>query len=88
MKKHLSTKISNFCVKTQKTPKGKDLPGVFVYDEEAVPPGISNSALNCYASCIFQCLFNHGSFISLVKDIIDEHDTAKCDHCRTQGNFI
>ena len=39
-----------FSLQQTKLPHLKALPGLFVLDEEAIPPGISNTALNCYAS--------------------------------------
>ena len=39
-----------------------------------------------YANSVFQGLFSHKTFITLAKDIIDEHERVHCDQCLIQGN--
>jgi len=52
MRKSLSLKPSKSSLKPEKIQNETALSGVFVYDEEVVPPGISNTALNCYANSV------------------------------------
>ena len=75
-----------FRLQQLKLPSLMAIPGLFVVDEEAIPPGIINTALNCYANSVFQCLFSHNAFITLAKDIIDEHEMVHCDQYLIQGN--
>ena len=75
-----------FSLQQPKLTSLKAIPGLFILDEEAIPPGISNTALNCYANSVFQCLFSHNAFITLAKDIIDEHERVHFDQFLIQGN--
>ena len=40
----------SFSIQQTKSPSLKAFPGLFVLNEEAITPRISNTALNCYAS--------------------------------------
>ena len=56
-----------------------------VYDHEALkPPGITNSALNCYANAILQCLMSSKSFLGLINSTISSH-SASCEECKQPG---
>ncbi len=48
--------------------------------ESIVPPGISNSANNCYANCVYQCLLNHESFIDVAATMCAEHNRENCSN--------
>ncbi len=74
--------------KSEEITSWKALSGVFVRDQEAIPPGITNIAMNCYANSVFQCLLNHNGFIALVKDIIEEHERVKCNYCRQMQGIL
>ena len=45
------------------------------------PPGITNTASNCYASSVLQCLLNHPAFLEFL------HSTSKhtCCECTKSG---
>ena len=51
--------------------------------EASLPPGITNSANNCYASSVIQCLLNHSVFLSTSEEINEEHDV--CEKCMKSG---
>jgi hypothetical protein len=58
-----------------------------VYNHEALkPPGITNSALNCYANAIFQCLMSSKSFSHLINAAICSHSTS-CEECKKPGVY-
>ena len=49
-----------------------------LFDSNAfLPPGISNTANNCYASSVVQCLMNHGGFLQLCHEITGDANTEK-----------
>ena len=48
-----------------------------------LPPGITNSANNCFASSVIQCLLNHSVILSTLKEINEEHDV--CEKCMKLG---
>lgn len=52
---------------------------------EATPPGINNTALNCYANSTFQCLLNHPGFLDIARNIVQEHEINKCGECQKIG---
>ena len=50
------------------------------------PPGISNTANNCYASSIMHCLQNHPAFMNVALSIITgEHQLNNCTECKETG---
>ncbi len=59
----------------KKKPKEKSL-----IIESIAPPGISNSANNCYANCVYQCLLNHESFLDVAGAMCAEHNRQICSH--------
>ena len=57
-----------------------------LYNFEALlPPGITNTAHNCYASSVIQCLdlLNHFLILSMVEEINEEHRIL--EQCRKSG---
>ena len=51
--------------------------------EALLPPRITNSANNCYASSVIQCLLNHSVFLSTSEEINEEHNV--CEKCMKSG---
>ena len=52
--------------------------------EVLMPPGISNTSNNCFASSVIHCLFNHPVFLSLSSKITEDHQL--CTKCGRNGN--
>ena len=52
------------------------------------PPGINNTANNCYGSSVIQCLLNHSAFLSLIEEIAEDHKTNVCNSCQASGTYI
>lgn len=52
------------------------------------PPGITNTANNCFASCIFQCLLSHPTFVDVATTASIEHQSMQCPDCKQGGNLV
>lgn len=54
----------------------------------AKPPGITNLVNNCYASSIFQCMFNHPELMKCLRQVIKNHNQRDCSNCQQNGTMI
>ena len=53
-----------------------------VYKDVVQPPGITNSANNCYANAVFQCLMNSQTFLEMCNSL---HHNSSCQECTAEG---
>ena len=47
--------------------------------------GINNTANNCHASSVMQCLLNHPAFAAVIEAIAEDHKSTVCNSCKASG---